>query len=192
MCGRYFFAPDGEGQEARKIVAEINERYKDGPFLSLMKIGEIFPTNVVPVLTVRSAELMKWGFTRVGDKGVVINARAETLTEKPMFRNHYFSHRCLIPANHYFEWEKTGGKKIRYAIGLSNLFFMAGLYRHEKQTPLSTFVIITGPAAPELAFIHDRMPILVSSDNTREWLYNSNLINEEHSHPVLSLSYWKA
>jgi putative SOS response-associated peptidase YedK len=192
MCGRYFLALTEENLEIIKIIGQVNERYKDNPLLDLMKTGEIFPTNIAPVLTAGSAELMGWGFSRFDGKGRVINARAETVTEKPMFRRHFFMHRCLIPVTYYFEWENSGGKKNKYAIALRNPFFMAGLYRHEKDLPLPTFVIITRPAVPELVFIHDRMPVLVSGADQQEWLNNADFIHEALTKPPLNLNYWQA
>jgi putative SOS response-associated peptidase YedK len=186
VCGRYYL--EEENLEIKKIIGQINARYQGNPLLSLMKTGEIFPTNIVPVLTASFPELMGWGFTNAAGKGRIINARAETLTEKPMFRQHFLKDRCLIPASYYFEWEKAGNKKNRYAIGLRTTLFMAGLYRHEKDSHLPTFVIITRPAAPELAFIHDRMPLLVSGDRQREWLYDNDYIHYAHVHPPPELN----
>jgi putative SOS response-associated peptidase YedK len=192
VCGRYYLALEEENLEIKKIIGQINTRYHGSPLLALMKTGEIFPTNIVPVLIASFPELMGWGFTRTGGKGRVINARAETVTEKPMFRQHFLRNRCLIPSSYYFEWEKSGDKKIRYAIGWRTPLFMAGLYRHEKDSHLPTFVIITRPATPELAFIHDRMPLLVSGDRQQEWLYDNDYIHYALAHPPLELNYWRA
>jgi putative SOS response-associated peptidase YedK len=135
-----------------------------------MKHGEIFPTDVVPVLTDKAPALMKWGFLRYDGKGPIINARLETANEKPTFKKAYETRRCLIPAGHYFEWRKDGAHKQKYAIGTGKPIYMAGLYTYEKDAPLPLFVILTRPAAPDIAFIHDRMPVIVPEHIRHRWL----------------------
>jgi putative SOS response-associated peptidase YedK len=146
-----------------------------------MKTGEIYPTDIVPVITSDSPQLMKWGFTRFNGKGQVINARLETVPEKPMFRKPFAKHRCLVPASYFFEWEKRGTKKQKYAIGLQDTLYMAGLYRFEQKIPLPTFVILTRPAAPGISFIHDRMPVILTKDLHRVWFFehinNQDIMN---------------
>ena len=103
MCGRYFI--DVDDMEIQEILAALGHDAR-------IKTGEIFPSNVVPVLTVeRKPQLMQWGYTRFDGKGKVINARSETVTEKPMFQKSMREKRCLIPASHYFEWKDTGAAK---------------------------------------------------------------------------------
>jgi len=171
MCGRFYMDPQDE-KEIKEIIEEINKKYKDTPELSEMKTGEIYPTDIVPVLTADSPMLMKWSFNNYAGKGQVINARAETAAEKPMFRKSFLEKRCLIPASCYFEWEKRGASKQKYAIGLGEPIFLAGLYRMEPKEKLPRFVILTRPAAPKLEFIHDRMPVILPKDNHMLWLNN--------------------
>jgi putative SOS response-associated peptidase YedK len=185
MCGRYFISTEQE--EAEMIIKEIKDRYKNTPILSAMKTGEIYPTNIVPVITSDSPVLMKWGFTRFDGKGQVINARLETLPEKPMFRKPFAEHRCLVPASYFFEWEKRGTKKQKYAIGLRNTLYMAGLYRYEQDIPVPTFVILTRPAAPGIAFIHDRMPVILAKDLHKVWF-----LKQINNQDVLNFSFNKA
>ena len=104
MCGRFYIDPELE-KEIKAVVEAISNKYKDTPELSAMKTGEIYPTDIVPVLTAGSPMLMKWGFTGYTGKGQIINARSETAADKPMFRKSFLRKRCLIPANYYFEWE---------------------------------------------------------------------------------------
>lgn len=189
MCGRYFIAIEDEESEIKKIIEQVNIRYKNTPELSEMKTGEIYPTNIVPVITEASIMLMKWGFTRFEGKGQVINARFETSAEKPMFRKSFFEHRCLIPASYYYEWEKRGTKKQKYAIGLRETLYFAGLYRVDKDISVPRFVILTRPGAPKIAFIHDRMPVILSKEIHKAWL-NRSLDNEDMiNYSVENLSY---
>lgn len=189
MCGRYFIDLGQEGSELIKIIEEVKERYKNTPELAAMKTGEIFPAYIVPILTSASPLLMKWGFSRFDGKGQVINARVETVPVKPMFRKPFMEHRCLVPASCFFEWEKRGPKKQKYAIGLQNTLYMAGLYRFEKDVSVPLFVILTRPAAPDIAFIHDRMPVILAKDMHEAWLSQDADNQEILKHSAEKLLY---
>ena len=78
--------------------------------------------------------------------------------------------RCLIPAAHYYEWEKAEGKKVKYAIEPKNSdgFYLAGIYRIEAGKPV--FTILTSAAAEGISFIHERMPVILPSEATTDWL----------------------
>ena len=112
--------------ELRELVKEMNraklaEKFRKTENEPLTAEGEIFPSAVLPVLAVnKSGEQrvfpMKWGFA--GAKGLLINARAETAADKPTFSESWRSHRCVIPASWYFEWEHDEKKKAgqKYAL----------------------------------------------------------------------------
>ncbi len=170
MCGRYYIPEPDDDAGFKEILEHVKKVYGNQPAYAGMKRGEIFPTDIVPVVTGNAPALMKWGFPRFDGKGQVINARLETADEKPMFRKSYAAARCLVPAGHYFEWRKDGARKTKYAVGRDGMIYMAGLYRREPDWPLPLFVILTRPAAPGLAFIHDRMPVIVPEAVRRKWL----------------------
>lgn len=188
MCGRYYVTTDEELEGINEIIREVNEKHKNNNELSLMKTGEIFPSDIVPVVTPWSPQLMKWGFTFDG-KGQVINARSETINEKPMFQKPFCEGRCLIPASYYFEWEKRGTQKVKYAIGLNKPIYMAGLYRIEKDSNLPRFVILTRPAAEGVVFIHDRMPLIIPEDMQKDWLSKDIDIKNVIEQSVEDLAY---
>jgi len=169
MCGRYYI-PDDDFSEIITLVDQIKEDKKGSPILGEMKLGEIFPTDIVPVVTSKSPQLMKWGFSRFDGKGIIINARMESASEKAMFKYPYQSQRCLIPAGYYFEWKKDGSKKQKYAIKQRKPIYMAGLYQMEKTSDIPLFVILTRPALSEIEFIHDRMPVILPEDVREKWL----------------------
>lgn len=173
MCGRYFIPEPEDDTGFQVIYEQLKARFAQPELLS-MKHGEIFPTDIVPVITADAPALMKWGFSRFDGKGRVINARLETADVNSMFKKPYAFSRCLVPALHYFEWRKEGPAKHKYALDTGTPFFMAGLYREEPEEELPLFVILTRPAAPDIAFIHDRMPVIVPKGIRRKWL----------SHPV--------
>ena len=126
MCGRYAILTEEDNLEIRKIINEVNERFKDTEEITKMKTGEIFPTNTVPVNTADSynekvVNLFKWGFPNFKQtSGVIINARSESVEEKPTFRKILHSNRCLIPASGFFEWKLIEDKKVKHLIRTAN------------------------------------------------------------------------
>ena len=183
MCGR-FYTDDDEAQY-RAVLALLYQRNPEEAALLLRKTGEIFPTDHVPVLLSQGPAIMQWGFSRFDGKGRVINARSETALEKPMFRAPMLaeaqqgqageiarSGRCLIPAARYFEWETREGKKTKYRLRPEGegYFTFAGVYRSEAGMQTPVFVILTAPAAKEISFIHDRMPLILPQGRREEWL----------------------
>jgi len=181
MCGRFVLFDEAEDEELRRIVDEINQRLKGADDAPKLKTGEIFPTDNVPILVARngkqSAHPAKWGFPNINKSGVIINARSESLEEKPMFRRSFHERRCLIPAAGYFEWKKKDAKKEKFLIRTEYpLLYMAGLYgiyRDKNDSPYTSFVIITTGPAPAIAHIHNRMPAILRPDQVDIWL-NSN------------------
>ncbi|MCR5475945.1 MAG: SOS response-associated peptidase [Lachnospiraceae bacterium] len=178
MCGRYYLentiemVPFIEKLMSSPLVQKWNET------TAIKTSGEIAPTDVVPVIAPnrsgnRSVFPMKWGYN---GKTLLINARVETASEKPTFRDDWRSHRCIIPASYYFGWEhlkandgrtKTGDK---YLIQPQNstMTWLCGLYRFENELP--HFVILTRDAAGPIRFIHDRMPLIMPEDKINEWI----------------------
>lgn len=173
MCGVFYIGEDAE-QELWEMVTALNRRRIEGgtPFKSS---GVIRPSDTVPVLANNRALrptpfAMKWGYTLPGKKGLLINARSETAGEKPLFRDGMLQRRCLIPATNYFEWEKTPEGKQKYTLRPKgkNFFWLAGLYRPEAQG--AAFTILTRAPAESIAFIHDRMPVILPEEMKGDWL----------------------
>ena len=186
MCGRYTILTDEDNLEIRKIINEVNERFKDTEEITKVKTGEIFPTNTVPIITADSdnkkvVNLFKWGFPNFKQSsGVLINARSESVEEKPTFRKILHSKRCLIPASGFFEWKLIEDKKVKHLIRTANqnLFYMAGLYNSyvdKNGNPYTGFVIITTDANEEMKEVHSRMPVILTMDETEFWLQNDHL-----------------
>lgn len=179
MCGRFVLFDEAENEELRRIVDEINQRLKDVEAAPKLKTGEIFPSDNVPILVAKngkqSAHPAKWGFPNFNKPGVIINARSESLEEKPLFQQSFHRRRCLVPASGYFEWKKDN--KVKFLIRTEYpLIYMAGLYgiyRDKNANPYTGFVIITTEPSPAIAHIHNRMPVLLSRDQADMWL-NSN------------------
>lgn len=111
----------------------------------------------------------------IGNK--LINARAETLAEKPSFKNAFRSHRCIIPASGFYEWRKAAkGAKQPFYFHLKDkdVFGFAGLYEKwlnkESGEQIETCTIITTEADKVLEPIHDRMPVILKAKDYEQWL----------------------
>ncbi len=170
MCGRYWLDDGRDSVELGEIIGQINRRPAGEP---VKTVGEIFPSDVAPVVAssrglTPAAFAMRWGYG-MGDGKRIINARSETAGEKPLFRDGMRQRRCAVPASRYFEWERAGGRRIKYAIRpeADGLFYFAGLYRIARGQP--EFVILTRPPADSIAFIHDRMPVILPPGQAAEW-----------------------
>lgn len=114
----------------------------------------------------------------------LINARAETLTEKPSFKNAYRHRRYLIPATGFFEWQSTGrtipgdNRKQPYHIHRQDngLFAFAGIWEHWEQDQETVYscAIVTTVANDKIAPIHERMPVIIAADDYHRWLAKKN------------------
>jgi putative SOS response-associated peptidase YedK len=196
MCGRYAVFTEEENEELREIINDINERYKDDAHK--MKTGEIFPTNVVPVITgnfenKRTANLFKWGFTNYRQPSrAIINARCETLQENPTFRKLLTNGRCLVPASGFYEWKATANQhKDKYFIhsDCNKLIYFAGLYNNfidKSGIPFTSFVIITTEANNQMSQIHTRMPVILSGAEAAAWITVGNTENTSILRPYSS------
>ena len=197
MCGRYFIDEANLTQEFSHILDVLKR--KNNPN-GLKTAGEIFPTDIVPVLANSRRQkvepfAMRWGFSTANGR-LIINARSETAAEKPMFRDGMKQRRCLIPASCYFEWEHKKKSAVKFALRPpeSKMIYLAGLYRLE---PCGSglrpeFVILTRQAAPKIAFLHDRMPVVLSAGQAAAWLDLENPAEEVLKSAVLEMEYCPA
>ena len=186
MCGRFY--TDFDDAQYREMLAMLYIRSQQDAGLLMLKNGEVFPTDHVPVLDAEGPRAMQWGFARFDGKGKIINARSETALEKSMFRapmltsltgqtdKEPLSGRCLIPATGYFEWETREKQKIKYKLrpAKEGMFTFAGLYRSEAGTKTPVFVILTAPASDNISFIHDRMPLILPPEQRAAWLSDAS------------------
>ncbi len=180
MCGRYLVLSEDEFEEIQGIVNEISERYKDPSVAN----GEVFPTNNIPVVYPHNGRYVlsaaKWGFPSFKGNGVIINARAESVAEKPMFKGSFMSRRCIVPANGYYEWlTHEDRKKTKYYIRVKDksLFYMAGLYNmftDKSGIIYPAVTVITTNANEDISFIHDRMPVILPSERISPWMDANN------------------
>jgi putative SOS response-associated peptidase YedK len=181
MCGRFaLYATEQE------IVSHFN--LKRG-FCMLPRYN-IAPTQTIPVIINQTqVEFCRWGFVPTWQKKHVetpaghINARFETLTEKPTFKQAFAQQRCLIPASGYFEWKLINNKKQPFFVQLSDqpLFAFAGLWSNWQTSSgemIMSCAIITIGAPLFLQKLHERMPVILSPENYSFWLAKENKIND--------------
>ena len=198
MCGRYVV----EG------VQELSERFQ------LRQVGLLFeptfnaaPSELLPVIVEddageRQLRLMRWGlipkWSKPGGKGVQpINARAETLREKPLFRPLLHRRRCIVPASGFYEWWREGGVKQPYFLTTKDgeVFGFAGLYDETIDRPSGapgaegpaeaaqgSYTIITSGANEAVAPIHDRMPVILRPEHEDGWLSHEVTDPDEIEH----------
>jgi Uncharacterized conserved protein len=176
MCGRFTAS-----FEFREIKLLFNLQ-RDLPLLAPRY--NIAPSQEVPVIVhdngTNELKAMRWGLVpswapdaAIGNQ--MINARAETLTEKPSFKRLMQQRRCLIPANGFYEWRREGNQKVPVWIHLKDKkpFAFAGLWdawRDVEGEILYTFLIITTVPNRLLRRIHNRMPVIFDALQARQWL----------------------
>ncbi len=176
MCGRFTYA---------KEFREIRIRYNvDRDFPLFRPRYNIAPGQEVAVVFNRdggrSLGMMHWGLIpswakdpSIGNK--MINARAETLSEKPSFKRLIAKRRCLVLSDGFYEWRKEGKRKapMRIRLKTGEPFGFAGLWdswRKPDGSDLQTFTIITTEANELLKPIHDRMPVILPEEAEQQWL----------------------
>jgi len=177
MCSRYFLDADGN------IIAYT---FRVPPSDRVTRRYNIAPTQEAPVIRMdrareaREVAMLRWGLVPSWAKDLavgtrMINARGESVEEKPAFREAMRKRRCIVPASGFYEWQGAPGRKQPYAITLAGgeLFGFAGLWE-SWQAPsgqsVHTFAIVTTEANAAVAPIHDRMPVIVPLDQVDAWL----------------------
>jgi putative SOS response-associated peptidase YedK len=148
----------------------------------------IAPTQPIPVAILengaRHFKLMRWGLVPAWVKDprkftLLINARSETVLDKPAFKNAIKRRRCLIPADGYYEWHSAGGRKRPHFIYRRDraMFGLAGLaetWVGPNGEEVDTVAIVTAPASPDLAVLHHRVPVTIAAGDFERWLDGLN------------------
>lgn len=164
MCGRYQFTAE-QCEEIRQIAEAIQRKYGKESWAH----GEIRPANYAPVLVAASdspvPQLMKWGYQLPNT--LVINARAETAAEKPLFRESIGTRRCLIPSTGFYEWD-ISKRKYLFTLPGEPVLYMAGLY--DRRGSEDCYCILTTAPNASMRPIHDRMPLVIPRRKMQDWL----------------------
>ena len=170
MCGRFFL--DAQ-------AGDIVEHYNAPPPELFAPRYNIAPTTPVLARHAEGFGLYRWGLIPHWAKDVAIgnrmfNARAETVAEKPSFRNAYRRRRCLVPASGFYEWRLENGRKQPYCCHRDHaLFSMAGIWEHWQDAggnEIDSCAVITTEASGAMRELHERMPVYVAPGDYAAWL----------------------
>lgn len=176
MCGRYNFTVE-QSDELREIIEKLNAKIHGGEY----KSGEIFPTNQVPLLIGEqnfrgdndtSPTLSIWGFPKFDNKGVIINARSETVLEKRTFKDSVINRRCIVPSSGFYEWDSEK-RKIMFRLDGTDALYMAGLYNYYQNE--LRFVILTTAANESIRDVHHRMPLVIPKNEIDTWIHDDKV-----------------
>jgi putative SOS response-associated peptidase YedK len=178
MCGRYRLS------RRKQIVEEYFDTVSDEPdWTPRYNVAPTQPVTVIrqhPKEPVRQLSVMKWGLIPSWSKdssgaAQMINARSETASVKPAFRDALKSRRCLIPADGFYEWKREGKTKqpFCFEVNQGQLFAFAGLWDRWKDPSgnwIKTCSILTTAPNAVTEFVHDRMPVILGPDSYDLWL----------------------
>ena len=180
MCGRYYIDSDMEN-EIEKVVHDIDRRIHQDRFL-----GDIRPTDVAPVIEMSNQRLKlnicRWGYSLSKGKNLVINARVESVLDKPSFKNGIQYHRILIPASGFYEWNQLKEKNM-FTRSDSTVMYLTGFcdwFKNERR-----FVILTMAANESMKKVHDRMPLILEKEQLRDWFSNDKMKAILHQKSVM-------
>ena len=175
MCGRFVITSPPEA--LRRIFGYVEQP-------NFPPRHNIAPTQPIPVVMVendaRHFHLMRWGFVPSWTKDprkitLLINARSETVRDKPAFKNAMKRRRCLVPADGYYEWQVSSGRKRPYFIRRRDghpfgLAALAETWIGPNGEELDTVAIVTAPASADLAVLHHRVPVTMMPVDFERWL----------------------
>ena len=196
MCGRFaFYSPAQATAELFGVstLLETEPRYN------------IAPTQYIPAVRGtddgRELAMLKWGLVpfwakdpAIGNR--MINARAETVAEKPAYRNAYKHRRCLVLADGFYEWHREGDTKIPYFISLASgePFAFGGLWERwtskENGEVIDSATLITTDANEYLSRVHHRMPLILTPETADRWLSGDNALVDEAHEVTPPLQAW--
>lgn len=167
MCCRYYYAD-------KLTKTALREAGLEKTYL----LGLEFPSRPVtpgmesPILLSLGVDLCMrpatWGFP-AKDGSLVINARAESVLQKPMFSSSMEKRRCIIPATHFYEWD-AAKNRVEFNVADRPILYLAGFWQLYED--LIRYVILTTAANGSMAPVHDRMPLMLEDADLRPWLYD--------------------
>ena len=191
MCGRYFWTDDAEDAFEEDFPELAGEAYelRAGDYTPGMRAGDYTPgMKALAVIGKGSSvhvnsqaenedrkssdaelgtELLQWGFPGFDKGKLLINARAESVKDRPTFADSYAERRCVLPAAGFYEWDKKK-EKVIFTVPESKILYLAGIYRpygEEKR-----FVVLTREANASMAPVHHRMPLILSRAEVWPWV----------------------
>ena len=197
MCGRFAFYSPAEATAALfgvDAAPEVQPRFNIAPtqYIAAVREGEDQQRELV---------MLRWGLVpfwakdpSIGNR--MINARAETVAEKPSYRAAYRHRRCLVLADGFYEWQRQNDKKTPHFISLASgePFALAGLWENwkdrESDETLQTTTLITMAANDFMTPLHHRMPVILQADTADEWLAGSTDLLDSIAERTPRLRAW--
>ena len=181
MCGRFTLTTTADELDKRfgvRVLQNITPRWNIAPSQPSL----VFRQSCLEV----SASFAEFGL-RVGKNGKrLINARAETVSKKPIFRDAFSVSRCLVPSSGWYEWAGKG-RPFHVQLTDARVMAFAGLYfKSDSLSQASQFVILTTAAEAELAKVHHRSPLVLPSSNWQSWLSGTEVEAEACLVPPLA------
>jgi len=181
MCGR-FYVDEGTAREIERVIRGVDLR------MQKMRTGDIYPSQSAGILTCHSQQKnplsagpsaknspalelneMHWGFPQYQKKGLLINARAETVLERRTFRESVLHRRCVIPARQFYEWD-SDKNKVTFFREDRAVLFIAGFYNRFQDEV--RFIILTTQANASVSPVHNRMPLVLDEGELEDWVYD--------------------
>ena len=185
MCARYEISPFVI--EKIKALAENGNEVPDR-----VREGEYRPSQEALVLTGQdgrlTAAVMTWGYPRWDGKGLIINARSETLLEKRSFRRSALHTRCIVPASTFFEWDYSR-EPVLFNVPDQPMLFLAGIWDHFGGE--DRFTILTVEANDSMRPYHDRMPLILEESEIRQWILDDECFQALLQKEMPRLHAWK-
>jgi len=197
MCGRFAFYSPAEATAAlfgASAPVPVEPRYNIAPTQYVVAIREIENQE-------RDLTMLRWGLIpswakdpSIGSR--MINARAETVAEKPSFRAAYRRRRCLVPADGFYEWHQEGTGKTPYFISCASgaPFAFAGLWESwrgkDDSESIQSVTLITTAADTFMSSLHHRMPVILTPTTADLWLAGDEILAEYAANHMLKLRAW--
>ena len=183
MCGRYYVKDDLES-EIRRVLKQSGGDC-DLPMPG-MQSRDVHPSEAAAVIASRTdkqltCEEMTWGFPNPKNTGLLINARSETVFDKPMFSDGILHRRCVIPASGFYEWDHAKNK-VTFTREDSTPVWLGGLFSSFGDT--CRFVILTTGANASMLPVHDRMPVILDEGQINEWINDGSRTRELLAAPM--------
>ena len=184
MCGRYFWTHDAEDaleEDFPELVGQILQQadsLRAGDYTPAMKAMALVggASGVAEGSTgsesssprrVLAAKVFQWGFPGFDKGKLLINARAESVKDRPTFSRSFEQGRCVLPAAGFYEWDRSK-EKVTFTVPDRPILYLAGIWR--PYGPEKRFVILTREANASMAPVHDRMPLILTREEVAPWV----------------------
>ena len=167
MCGRYFWTHDAEDALEEDFPELVDELLRQA---HMLRAGDYTPAMKALALTggkTLAAQVLQWGFPGFDKGKLLINARAESVKDRPTFSRSFEQGRCVLPAAGFYEWDRSK-EKVTFTVPDRPILYLAGIWR--PYGPEKRFVILTREANVSMSPVHDRMPLILTREEVAPWV----------------------